>query len=40
VLGNEPLAHGLQLTGAVSVLAVAAAIAAAGGILFARRDLN
>jgi ABC-2 type transport system permease protein len=40
VLGNEPLAHGLQLTGAVSVLTVAAAIAAVGGILFARRDLN
>ena len=40
VLGNEPLAHGLRLTGAVSVLAAVAAIAAAGGILFARRDLN
>jgi beta-exotoxin I transport system permease protein len=40
VLGNEPLAHGLQLTGAVSVLAAVAAIAAAGAILFARRDLN
>jgi ABC-2 type transport system permease protein len=40
VLGNEPLAHGLRLLGAVSVLAAVAAIAAAGGILFARRDLS
>ena len=40
VLGNEPLAHGLRLTGAVSVLAAVAVIAAAGGILFARRDLS
>jgi ABC-2 type transport system permease protein len=40
MLGNEPLAHGLRLTGAVSVLAAVAVIAAAGGILFARRDLN
>jgi beta-exotoxin I transport system permease protein len=40
VLGNEPLAHGLRLAGAVSVLAVVAAIAVAGCILFARRDLN
>jgi hypothetical protein len=40
VLGNEPLAHGLRLTGAVSVLAAVAVIAVAGGILFARRDLN
>jgi ABC-2 type transport system permease protein len=40
VLGNEPLAHGLRLAGAVSVLAAVAAIAAAGGILFARRDLS
>lgn len=40
VLGNEPLAHGLRLIGAVSVLAAVAAIAVAGGILFARRDLN
>jgi ABC-2 type transport system permease protein len=40
VLGNEPLAHGLRLVGAVSVLAAVAAIAAAGGILFARRDLS
>jgi ABC-2 type transport system permease protein len=39
-LGNEPLAHGLRLAGAVSVLAAAAAIAAADGILFARRDLS
>jgi beta-exotoxin I transport system permease protein len=40
VLGNEPLAHGLRLVGAVSVLAAVAAIAAAGGILFTRRDLS
>ena len=40
VLGNEPLAHGLRLTGAVSVLAAVAAITVAGGVLFARRDLN
>jgi ABC-2 type transport system permease protein len=40
VLGNEPLAHGLRLIGVVSVLAAVAAIAVAGGILFARRDLN
>ena len=40
LLGNEPLAHGLRLVGAVSVLAAVAAIAAAGGILFALRDLS
>ena len=40
VLGNEPLAHGLRLVGAVSVLAAVAATAAVGGILFARRDLS
>jgi ABC-2 type transport system permease protein len=40
VLGNEPLAHGLRLMGAVSVLAVAAALVSCGGILFARRDLG
>jgi ABC-2 type transport system permease protein len=40
VLGNEPLAHGLRLTGAVSVLAAVTVIAVAGGILFARRDLT
>jgi ABC-2 type transport system permease protein len=40
VLGNEPLAHGLPLAGSVSVLAAVAAIAVAGGVLFARRDLN
>jgi ABC-2 type transport system permease protein len=40
VLGNEPLAHGLRLIGAVSVLAAVAAVVVAGGILFARRDLN
>jgi len=35
VLGNEPLAHGLRLIGAVSVLGVAVILAVAGGILFA-----
>jgi beta-exotoxin I transport system permease protein len=40
VLGNEPLAHGLRLAGTVSVLAAVAAIAVAGCIVFARRDLN
>lgn len=40
VLGNEPLAHGLRLAGAASVLAAVAAIAVAGCVLFARRDLN
>jgi len=40
VLGNEPLAHGLRLLGAVSVLAAAAALVLAGGILFTRRDLG
>jgi len=40
VLGNEPLAHGLRLIGAVSVLGVAVILAVAGGILFARRDLS
>jgi len=40
VLGNEPLARGLRLTGAVSVLAAVAVIAVAGGVLFARRDLS
>jgi hypothetical protein len=39
-LGLEPLAHGLRLTGAVSVLAAVAVIAVAGGVLFARHDLN
>lgn len=39
VLGNEPLAHGLRLAGAVSVLAAVAVTAAIGGILFTRRDL-
>jgi hypothetical protein len=37
---DEPLAHGLRLMGAVSVLAVAAALVIYGGILFARRDLG
>jgi ABC-2 type transport system permease protein len=40
VLGNEPLAHGLHLTGAAEVLAAAAVLTVAGGILFARRDLR
>ena len=40
VLGNEPLAHGLRLIGAVSVLAAVAVLAVAGGILFAHRDLS
>ena len=40
VLGNEPMAHGLRLVGAVSVLAAVTAIAAAGVILFTRRDLT
>ena len=40
VLGNEPLAHGLRLMGALSVLAAVAVIAVAGGIQFARRDLK
>ena len=40
LLGNEPLAHGLRLVGAVSVLAAVTAIAAAGVILFTRRDLT
>ena len=39
-LGNEPLAHGLRMIGAVSVLAAAAAIVIAGGVLFSRRDLG
>ena len=40
VLGNEPLAHGLRLIGAVSVLAAVAVLLVAGGIRFARRDLG
>ena len=40
VLGNEPLAHGLRPAGALAVLGVTAVLAAAGGILFARRDLT
>jgi len=40
LLGNEPLAHGLRLLGAVSVLAAAAALVGCGAILFARRDLG
>ena len=40
VLGNEPLAHGLRLIGAVSVLGIAVILAVAGGILFTRRDLS
>ena len=40
VLGNEPLAHGLRPAGALAILGVTAVLAAAGGILFARRDLT
>jgi ABC-2 type transport system permease protein len=40
VLGNEPLANGLRLIGAVSVLGIAVVLAVAGGILFTRRDLS
>jgi ABC-2 type transport system permease protein len=40
VLGNEPLAHGLRLAGVLAVLVAAAALAAAGRFLFARRDLG
>jgi ABC-2 type transport system permease protein len=40
VLGNEPLVHGLRLTGAVPVVAATAVISAVGGILLARRDLS
>jgi len=40
VLGNEPLAHGLRPAGALAVLGVAAVLAAAGGGVFARRDLT
>ena len=40
LLGNQPLQHGLRAGGALSVLAVSVAVAAAGGIVFARRDLT
>jgi beta-exotoxin I transport system permease protein len=40
VLGNEPLSHGLRLVGAVSVLAAAAVLVAAGCLVFTRRDLR
>ena len=40
VLGNEPLAHGLRLAGAVSVLGAVVVLVAVGGIIFARRDLS
>jgi ABC-2 type transport system permease protein len=40
VLGNEPLAHGLRPAGALAVLGVAAVLAVAGGVVFARRDLT
>ena len=40
LLGNEPLAHGLRVTGALAVLAVAVVLILCGGILFARRDLR
>lgn len=40
LLGNEPLAHGLRVIGAVSVLGIAGAILVVGGVVFARRDLS
>ncbi len=40
VLGNEPLAHGLRLLGAASVLGAVAVLVVIGGVLFARRDLR
>ncbi|HEX9064097.1 MAG TPA: ABC transporter permease subunit [Streptosporangiaceae bacterium] len=40
VLGNEPLAHGLRLLGAMSVLGVVTVLIVAGAIGFARRDLR
>lgn len=40
LLGNEPLVHGLRLTGVMPVLAASIALAVCGGILFARRDLT
>ena len=40
VLGNEPLAHGLRPAGTLLVLGVAVVLAAAGGVVFARRDLT
>jgi ABC-2 type transport system permease protein len=40
LLGNEPLAHGLRVGGALAVLAVCIALVAAGGVVFARRDVT
>ncbi|HEX6933506.1 MAG TPA: ABC transporter permease subunit [Streptosporangiaceae bacterium] len=40
VLGNEPLANGLRVIGAISVLGAAAVLVVAAGFLFARRDLR
>lgn len=40
LLGNEPLAHGLRIAGALSVPAAALALLAVGGIAFTRRDLT
>jgi beta-exotoxin I transport system permease protein len=40
LFGNEPLQHGLRATGALTVLALSLALIAAGGIIFARRDLT
>jgi ABC-2 type transport system permease protein len=40
LFGNEPLQHGLRAVGALSVLAVSAALVAGGGMVFARRDLT
>ncbi len=39
LFGNEPLQHGLRAAGALGVLVVSLALVAAGGIVFARRDL-
>ncbi len=40
VFGNEPLAHGLRLFGAASVLAVVVVLLIGGAMVFARRDLR
>jgi hypothetical protein len=40
VLSNEPLAHGLRLLCALSVVDVAAVLVTCGGVLFARHDLG
>jgi hypothetical protein len=39
LFGNQPLAHGLRVPPALGVLAASLIIVAAGGVLFARRDL-